>query len=64
MKQPRLNKREMRLWLNTFGACHELMCKSGKGWAWCECILAVALREFDKISIRKQSGAKPGASKP
>ena len=54
MKGVKLNKREMHLWLRKFGECHERLCKSGKGWAWCECILAVALREFEKISIRKR----------
>jgi hypothetical protein len=48
-----LTKREMSLWLRTFGGCHERLCGSGKGWGFCDCILAEALRAFEPLSKRK-----------
>jgi hypothetical protein len=48
------SKREMALWLRTFGGCHERMCGSGRGWAYCPCILAETLRKFEKITLRKR----------
>ena len=58
-----MSKREMDLWLRTFGGCHERMCQSGHGWGFCDCIFAIALRKFEKLSIRKRGGRKQGGSK-
>jgi hypothetical protein len=55
-----LTKREMALWLRTFGGCHERMCPKTDGWGFCDCILAVALREFEKLSIRRRAGPARG----
>lgn len=56
-----LTKRNMRLWLRTFGGIHERFCNLGQGWGFCTCIFAQALRKFEKeLCVRKVAEAREG----